>query len=93
MRAMRVRPARCPACAWELDGATSMFGNHTPKGGDVTVCINCCAILEFTSELDLEATDTTKLPLDVLDELAEVQAAIRKVKAAKPVKAGSAAND
>jgi hypothetical protein len=74
----------CPECKYAIDAATAAFSHARPKPGDVTVCLNCAAILEFADDLTVQRTDTTKLPLDVLEQLAEVQAAVRKMHKQRP---------
>jgi hypothetical protein len=39
----------CPECETLLDSATSVAGDDaTPKPGDITLCIYCGMLLEFT---------------------------------------------
>jgi hypothetical protein len=75
----QLKATPCPECRYKLDAATAAFSHAKPGPGDVTVCINCAALLEFTDELGLKACNTHALPLDALEQLAEVQAAVRKM--------------
>lgn len=43
----------CPRCNKTLDG-WSHEGNAKPKKGDVTVCVYCSAVLQFTKKLRLK---------------------------------------
>jgi len=79
----RLKPSMCPACGHELDAATSVFDKVRPTPGDVTVCINCAALLQFTDDLSFKLANTHELTLTVLDQLAEIQAAVRKMHCTK----------
>lgn len=64
------KPITCPWCAYRMDSHTvvSERKNAIPKPGDISVCLNCAAILEF------EQGDTFK-PVNegVLQQMAETQ--------------------
>ena len=47
-------PDVCPVCAGTLNAATGINTNGLPKSGDITICINCAALLEFNDELRLQ---------------------------------------
>ena len=53
-------------CAAKLDAATNVSGAGRPGPGDVTVCIYCRSILEFTEGMGLRL-----LPQEELDQLPE----------------------
>lgn len=44
---------KCPACGYKQDSATSAYGDHKPKGGDLSICLNCGAIAMFNDDLTL----------------------------------------
>ena len=44
---------RCPACKGLLDAATSLDDSDRPQPGDISVCFNCAAILEFDENMKL----------------------------------------
>jgi hypothetical protein len=67
-----------------LDAATAAFKDVRPKPGDVTVCIKCAALLQFTDDLRYAPADTQRLALETLEQLAEVQAAVRMMLQAAP---------
>lgn len=72
----------CPRCQHKLDAATSM-DYHTPKPGDLTVCINCAAICEWNQDMRLELFDPSKLrtiPIKTLVTLMNTVAAVGYVK-------------
>jgi hypothetical protein len=75
----RLKPVSCPTCRYEMDAATAVFAAVRPKPGDVTVCINCAALLQFANDMSLILANTHELTLDVLDQLAEAQAAVKKM--------------
>jgi len=54
----------CPRCDNKLDGFTEMKEGTTPKSGDVTVCLYCSAVLEFTDDMMLDFA-----PIDVIEEV------------------------
>lgn len=78
-----IKPSPCPACGHVMDAATAVFDDVTPKPGDATVCINCAALLQFADDLSYKPANTHELPLDALEQLADVQAAVRKMHRAK----------
>jgi hypothetical protein len=75
----RLKPCPCPNCGYGLDAATAAFEDVRPKPGDLTVCIKCAALLEFTDGMGYAPANTLQLSLDTLEQLAEVQAAARKM--------------
>lgn len=50
-----MRASECPCCGYFLDAATPADNdnNHRPTPGDVSVCIDCGAMLYFNTELQL----------------------------------------
>lgn len=69
----------CPACGCELDRATAVQHDCSPKDGDVTVCIKCGTYLAFAGALGLQVVDAEAfagLPADVQDTLRRVRAAV-----------------
>ncbi|HTH42901.1 MAG TPA: hypothetical protein VL498_07035 [Terracidiphilus sp.] len=55
METYRHNLTSCPQCRHELDAATKVTGNAGgPDPGDLTVCLNCGTILQFTPALALE---------------------------------------
>ena len=64
----RVKTSPCPSCRYELDAATKVSGDHGgPDPGDLTVCLNCGTILQFTPILGLEKASRAVLS-DFLDK-------------------------
>lgn len=56
--------ARCPYCGKKHNATTSTTGDHLPKPGDITICIECANVLLFNDDL------TTRKPTD--NELEEI---------------------
>lgn len=49
---MRLNPNSCPKCNHKLDAAAAVpDAAQYPRPGDLTICINCAAILFFDAEL------------------------------------------
>jgi hypothetical protein len=61
----RLPETLCPVCDHLLIAAINFRGDGTPRIGDVTVCINCSAVLRFCAEDQLQ-----KISDDELAELA-----------------------
>jgi hypothetical protein len=59
---------KMPACQCP----TSDDSGATASPGDVTICVYCNEILEFTEELMLAKVDITTLPAELQDQLAMV---------------------
>lgn len=75
--------ARCPWCRTKLDAASDPVGDATPKPGDLSVCINCAAMLTFGDDLKLRALSAKEiaaLPIDTARELVRYAMAVRTLK-------------
>ena len=81
----RLKPSPCPSCGYEMDAATAAFEDVRPKPGDVSVCLKCAALLEFAEDMTFAPANTGRLDLETLEQLAEVQAAVRKMQGEKVV--------
>ena len=67
------KAASCPGCGRsDIDGATHIAeSNHivTPKPGDLSICVYCGAINQFTEDMGLESCDLDKLTgLDAMEK-------------------------
>lgn len=52
----------CPTCGHKVDSVTQVDGKPVmPVEGDLSICINCAAALEFQKDGTLIETDITKL--------------------------------
>ena len=72
----------CPKCGKILDAATGM-GDYSPKPGDVTVCIGCEGVLQYTEDFHLQPIpDQVWAEMDV-DEKADIQHAIEAARKMK----------
>ncbi|MCP4900180.1 MAG: hypothetical protein GY906_24680 [bacterium] len=52
-----ITPTNCPHCKHHLDAATNLQSEERPAPGDMTVCINCAAILRFDEKCMAVACD------------------------------------
>ena len=73
----------CPTCKYETDMATSPFHDKAqPDAGDLSVCIGCGALGQFTHDLTLIAfppEDFSLLPIEMRKEIWRVQKAISQM--------------
>jgi hypothetical protein len=76
MKGINILPARkCPTCGYEMDGTArirdrddKVMGDLPPEVGDITLCVNCGEVLEFTEGLKLQLAS-----LNTLVKLSEKQ--------------------
>lgn len=70
----------CPACKTGLDGWTEVEPGESPRVDDVTVCVYCSSVLQYTEGFGLKLA-----PAEVIAEvtlpLSRAQNALRKMKA------------
>lgn len=82
----RLRESKCPACGSRLDAASGLRGTAVPKPkpGDITLCIDCGQVMEFTATLGLRAIkDPARIPdisADNLRDIRRAQGAIATMK-------------
>jgi len=77
----RVPPAPCPYCGKVLDGASNSKAEK-PNPGDLSVCVYCAGLCQFTATLALErlpAATFEALPADDRAALREHQDAVRAI--------------
>lgn len=68
----------CPVCQSQLNGATPAdFGDARPEPGNISLCINCAAVLVFADDLTLRAPRPGEVPIDA--ELADLQQMLRSL--------------
>lgn len=79
---VRHQSGACPACSRQLDCSNTLGEPDEvviPKAGDVTVCLGCQAILEYTGDSQVyrfasrEVLDS--LPLETRKQLTKMQVA------------------
>ena len=51
----------CPKCNSLLDDVTAMEDGTMPEAGDITLCLYCGEILEFTKGMDLMLADVNSI--------------------------------
>ena len=61
----------CTNCGKLVDSATALDGDHTPKPGDVTICLYCHHLMVFADDM------TVRNPTD--DEVREMRSEERRV--------------
>lgn len=52
---------KCPTCGYEMDAATAIAGDGRPSVGDISLCINCGEVLEFSEGFRLEVASLKAL--------------------------------
>lgn len=75
----------CPKCGKILNAATGM-GDYSPRPRDVTVCIGCEGLLQYTEELHLEVLPDQRWAEMDPEEKEEIRHAIEMVRAVKKLK-------
>lgn len=76
-------PGNCPDCGTALDSAVSVGpgqpADAKPQAGDITICVVCAALLEFTGGeyVKLSPEKLTEAPPDAREALARAQWLIR----------------
>lgn len=55
MSTTQVPECTCPCCGYKLSAATPVEGTHNPRPGDVSVCLNCGHMLQFTDNLSVKS--------------------------------------
>lgn len=72
---------KCPNCGHVIDRATSAFGDHTPREGDISICIRCAQVNIFNADCSIRPatlTDLMQYDSETHDEIARAQDAIRR---------------
>ena len=84
---------RCPKCGHLFNSATCVDetkGDIEPTAGDISLCVNCAAILEFDENLKLRMCDDktiNELDDELLNEIIKVKTSIlSKVKYSNKLK-------
>jgi hypothetical protein len=53
MKTTRYPPVPCVNCGKLVDSASALDGDHTPKPGDVTICLDCRHLMVFADDMTL----------------------------------------
>lgn len=48
MKEHRMAAQPCPGCGAHLDAATGVLGDEGPRKDDLTICVYCAGLLQFT---------------------------------------------
>lgn len=78
----RVPSTRCDRCGAELDMYTGP--DEGAKAGDISICIGCGTVRQFTEHFALEPVDVDALPKATRREVAKFLKALRRVHARRP---------
>lgn len=79
VQSSRVPASRCPGCRADLSAAT---GHGTPKAGDLSICLDCGALLEFDTGLraqPVSADAERALPIGTQSEIAILRRGLNAV--------------
>jgi len=83
-----VKTTTCPACSHVLEEASAVDGKPTaPVPGDLSVCLYCARLLQFTEDLDVRVmteADIAQLPNKTRIEVQLTQWAITQLISALP---------
>lgn len=70
----------CPVCNYKLNASSNFTSKHKPKRDDLSVCMNCAAILTYEDDaLHLRAMTLDEIGMlepGQLQELREMQSAV-----------------
>lgn len=70
--------SKCPTCAANLSAATTMDDpTAVPSVGDVSVCLYCGEVLEFTEDMSLKKIDIETLVEADFVQLSQIQRFVR----------------
>jgi hypothetical protein len=60
-------PSPCTNCGKLVDSATALDGDHVPKPGDVTICLDCRHLMVFADDMTVRnPTDDEVRDPDIL---------------------------
>lgn len=88
-----IPPIKCPLCKYKMDSSTGIGCDTSPKVGDITLCLNCGAILEFDElmfvlpasfEKMLELDSSTRKQIENLSGYIKKRGEIKNIKEYKP---------
>jgi hypothetical protein len=68
IRVSEVPSQQCPCCNYTMDRCTSVTKSTRPKEGDITICISCGKVLQFTKLLKFKQLNEQELKKIKLDD-------------------------
>ena len=68
---------KCPRCRAVLDGWTEMEPGEGPRPGDVTVCVYCSTVLQYTKNFGLKRASAETIAKFTL-ELSRAQRVLKE---------------
>lgn len=80
----------CPNCGTALDEVTSMTGSERkrPREGDLSICMNCGALLVFRSDLSMARARSSDLGDVTAEDLAQLIAYRDLIRRRGPLRRG-----
>ena len=51
MKTTRIPESNCPTCNHKLNAVSDCINQNVPKPGDISMCIKCGQMLEFSDDL------------------------------------------
>jgi len=81
MKTTQLPKQKCVYCGKDLDAATHMEEDASPKPGDILICIGCAGILRYDGLHSVAVTDAEfrALPTKEQQEIARYQMAVKAV--------------
>jgi hypothetical protein len=79
-RAVFSIPMICVGCHATLDHVSNMEDTKKPEVGDFTICINCGALMVFTSGLGVAPAKLTDIPVQYRAHFARTIFLIQEIK-------------
>jgi len=62
MTAHRLPESECPSCGYRVDAASGISTDEAPKPGDVTLCMKCGQVMQFTATLGVRGVQPASIP-------------------------------
>ena len=78
------RDLACPGCEAPLTGAAHPDSDEQPRPGDLSICIYCAELLQFTDTLGLKRLSDDEIKLLPKDSQEEILVVMRQIKKRQP---------
>lgn len=75
----KYKQPNCPVCNSQLDAVTGITKDVKPKPGDITLCLYCGEVMEFT-KTGFKSVDIEKLTPETQCDIKKVQRLRKKFK-------------
>lgn len=71
----------CPKCGYKFDRASKVYGEGTPKPGDITLCLKCGHVMVFGPGMVVrEPTSEEQASIAQDERITRARSAIQKLK-------------